>query len=106
MLNGGRMASDGANRVSAMTRPSSDHRGLPPVVPISVSPHPQGEMITDTIKALVLVMSLLQGCTVLSEVERPTATPPQPYERRCGPITPMEPLAGDPRVVTEDRVAV
>ena len=63
-------------------------------------------MITDTIKVLGLVVSLLQGCAVLSEGERPAPTPPQTYERRCGPVTPMEPLPVDPQVVPDDRLAL
>jgi len=89
-----------------MTRPSGGHGRIPPVAPISRSPRPRGEMLTGTVQVLVLVMSLLQGCAFLSEVERPAATPPQTYERRCGPVTPMEPLDVDPQVVPDDRAAV
>src|ERR1700704_3650014 len=63
-------------------------------------------MLANTVKVLVLVMSLPQGCAFLPGVERPAATPPQTYEHRCGPATPMEPLAVDAQVVPDDRVAV
>jgi hypothetical protein len=63
-------------------------------------------MLTGTVKVLVLVMSLLQGCAVLSGVHSPIPSSPQTYERRCGPVTPMEPLDVDPRVVPDDRAAV
>ena len=63
-------------------------------------------MLAGTVKVLVLVMSLLQGCAFLSGGQRPAATPPPIYERRCGPVTPMEPLDVDPQLVPDDRVAV
>src|SRR6266850_3743199 len=100
------MAGDGANRVSPMTRPSRGHGRIPPVAPISLSPRPRGEMLTGTVQVLVLVMSLLQGCAFLSKAQSPATSPAQTYERRCGPVSPMEPLDTDPHVVPDDRVAL
>src|SRR5882762_10376342 len=99
---GGRRAGDGSNRVSAMTRPSRGHGSNN----TSGTHHSRlalrSEILAGTVKVLVLVMILLQGCAFLSEVERPAATPPPTYERRCGPVTPMEPLDADPQVVPDD----
>jgi len=63
-------------------------------------------MLAGSVNVLVLVMSLLQGCAFLSGVQNPTPSSPQIYERRCGAVTPMEPLDMDSQVVPDDRAAV
>jgi hypothetical protein len=55
---------------------------------------------------LVLVMILLDGCTFLPKAQSPGPSPTPTYERRCSPVSPMEPLDADPHVVPDDRVAV
>ena len=63
-------------------------------------------MLPGGVKVLVLVMSLLEGCTFLPKAQSPGPSPTPTYERRCSPVSPMEPLDADPHVVPDDRVAV
>ena len=63
-------------------------------------------MLAYTVKVLMLVISLLGGCAFLPKTQSPATLPPQTYERRCGPVTPLEPLDMDPQVVPDDRVMV
>jgi len=82
-----------------MTPPASGHGRIPPMIPISLSPRPRGEMLTGTVQVLVLVMSLLQRVRLPVEGPESRTSPAQTYERRCGPVSPMEPLDTDPHVV-------
>jgi hypothetical protein len=54
---------------------------------------------------LLFFMSLLQGCSTLSEGRGSAASPTTFYERRCGPTVPLEPLDGEAEQVSAERAA-
>src|SRR5262249_51342530 len=55
---------------------------------------------------LLLCISLIQGCSTLSDGRGSAASTSTLYERRCGPTLPVEPLDSEAQQVTADRAAM
>jgi len=58
------------------------------------------------VAGLLLFISVIQGCSTLSEGRGIPASPSKFYERRCGPTLPLEPLEGESQQVPAERVAL
>src|SRR5262249_42422495 len=58
------------------------------------------------VAGLLLCISLIQGCSTLSDGRGSAASTSSLYERRCGPTLPLEPLDSEGQQVSADRAAV
>src|SRR5262249_25769763 len=58
------------------------------------------------VAGLLLCISLIQGCSTLSDGRGSAASTSTLYERRCGPTLPVEPLDSEAQQVTADRAAM
>jgi len=56
--------------------------------------------------SLLVFISLLQGCTTLSEKRGVAASATSHYERRCGPLLPLDPLNRAGEYVSAERIAL
>src|SRR5215467_13848683 len=58
------------------------------------------------VAGLLMLISLLQGCSALSKRDETVAPRTTFYERRCGPTIPVEPLDGEPPPISEPRLGI